>query len=331
MITKLSMNLFILYYGIAGHAVCDDGVMIDLSEMRSVQVDPERRRARVAGGATWRDVDRETQAFGLAVPGGLISNTGVAGLTLSGGIGWLRSRHGLSIDNLVSAEVVTADGRLLRASADENADLLWALKGGGGNFGVVTAFEFALHPVGPTLMFCAPLYPLSAGPGPIRFWRDFLADKTDDVGSIVEFSTIPSDPEYPEQYWGERIYTIAAVYAGDAGEGERLLQPLRELGDQVTDFSGQMSYCDIQQLFDALMPFGQYRAYWKSHYLSGLGDAAVDTDPRRQCEPAVAQHAVLDLELRRRDSPRCGGRLGLRRSIDAVHAVHRLGLGGARR
>jgi hypothetical protein len=125
-------------------------------------------------------------------------------------------------------------------------------------------------------MFCAPLYPLSAGPGPIRFWRDFLADRSDDVGSIVEFSTIPSDPEYPEQYWGERIYTIAAVYAGDAGEGERLLQPLRELGDQVADFSGQMSYCDIQQLFDALMPFGQYRAYWKRHYLSGLGDAAID-------------------------------------------------------
>jgi FAD/FMN-containing dehydrogenase len=263
-------------HNVAGHATCDDGVMIDLSAMRGVQVDPEQRRARVEGGALWRDVDRETQAFGLAVPGGLISDTGVAGLTLSGGIGWLRSRHGLSIDNLVAAEVVTADGRLLRANEGENADLLWALKGGGGNFGVVTAFEFALHPVGPTLMFCAPLYPLSAGAGPIRFWRDFLADKSDDVGSLIEFSTIPSDPDYPEQYWGERIYTVAAVYAGDADEGERLLQPLRELGDQVSDFSGQMSYCEIQQLFDTLMPFGQYRAYWKSHYLSGLGDAAID-------------------------------------------------------
>lgn len=263
-------------HSIAGLSAIDGGMLLDLAPMNGVQVDPEAKLARVQGGAVLADVDRETQAFGLAVPGGLISNTGVAGLTLSGGIGWLRSRHGLSIDNLVSAEVVTADGRLLRASADENADLLWALKGGGGNFGVVTAFEFALHPVGPTLMFCAPLYPLSAGPGPIRFWRDFLADRSDDVGSIVEFSTIPSDPEYPEQYWGERIYTIAAVYAGDAGEGERLLQPLRELGDQVADFSGQMSYCDIQQLFDALMPFGQYRAYWKSHYLSGLGDAAID-------------------------------------------------------
>ena len=172
--------------------------------MRAVRVDPGARRAWVQGGATWREVDRETQAFGLAVPGGLISDTGVAGLTLSGGIGWLRSRYGLSIDNLVAADVVTADGWLVHASATEHADLLWALKGGGGNFGVVTAFEFALHPVGPKLMFCAPLYPLSAGSAPIRFWRDFLADKSDDVASLVEFSTIPKDPAYPERFWGQR-------------------------------------------------------------------------------------------------------------------------------
>jgi FAD/FMN-containing dehydrogenase len=274
-------------HNVAGHAVCDDGVMIDLSSMRGVRVEEEQRRARVEGGALWRDVDRETQAFALAVPGGLISDTGVAGLTLSGGIGWLRSRHGLSIDNLVSAEVVIADGRVVRAGtrAGEDADLLWALKGGGGNFGVVTEFEFALHTVGPTLMFCAPLYPLAAGSGPIRFWRDFLADRNDDVGSVVEFSTIPHDPDYPEQYWGERIYTVAAVYAGDADEGERLLQPLRELGDPVIDFSGQMSYCDIQQLFDTLMPAGQYRAYWKSHFLSGLSDGAVESILEGNAEP----------------------------------------------
>ena len=263
-------------HNVAGHAVCDGGVMIDLSQMRGVRVDHETRRARVEGGAIWRDVDRETQAFGLAVPGGLISDTGVAGLTLSGGIGWLRSRYGLTVDSLVGADVVTADGRLVRASAEENADLLWALKGGGGNFGVVTAFEFALHEAGPKLMFCAPLYPLSAGGAPIRFWRDFLADKSNDVGSLIEFSTIPHDPDYPERYWGERIYTIAAVYAGDADDGERLLKPLRELGDLVADFSGQMAYCDIQQLFDTLIPFGRYRCYWKSHYLNGLGDDVID-------------------------------------------------------
>ena len=263
-------------HNVAGHAVGDDSVMVDMSAMRSVEVDPERRRAWVAGGATWADVDRATQAFGLATPGGLISDTGVAGLTLSGGIGWLRSRYGLCIDNLVSADVVTADGRLVHASPAENADLLWALKGGGGNFGVVTAFEFALHPVGPRVMFCAPIYPIETGPGPIRLWRDFLADKNDQVGSIIEFSTIPHDPGYPEAAWGKRVYTLAAAFAGDADEGERLLQPLRELGELVTDFSGQLDYCAMQQLFDSVIPFGQYRSYWKSRFLNSLDDGAID-------------------------------------------------------
>ena len=263
-------------HNVAGHAVGDDSVMIDLSAMRSVSVDPERRRARVAGGATWRDVDRATQAFGLATPGGLISDTGVAGLTLSGGIGWLRSRYGLCIDNLVAAEVVTADGRLVHATPDENADLLWALKGGGGNFGVVTTFEFELHAIGPSVMFAAPIYSIEAGAGPIRFWRDFLADKSDRIGSIIEFSTIPDDPAYPEGTWGKRVYTMAAVYAGDAAEGESVLQPLRELGEPVVDFSGRMDYVDVQQLFDTVIPFGQHRCYWKSRYLDGLGDDAID-------------------------------------------------------
>ena len=164
-------------HNVAGHAVADNSVMLDLSLMRSVRVDPKARRAQVEGGCTWGDVDRETQAFGLATPGGLISDTGVAGLTLAGGIGWLRCRHGLCIDNLVSLDVVTAEDKLVTASAEENPDLFWALKGGGGNFGVVVNFEFALHPFGPNAMFAAPIYPLSAGSGPIRFWRDFLADK----------------------------------------------------------------------------------------------------------------------------------------------------------
>ena len=264
-------------HNVAGHAVCDGGVMIDLSPMRGVRVDPERRRAWVEGGATWGDVDRATQAFGLATPGGLISDTGVAGLTLSGGIGWLRSRLGLCIDNLVAADVVTAEGHLIHASPEENADLLWALKGGGGNFGVVTTFEFALHPAGPTVMFCAPVYPIEAGSGPIRFWRDFLADKNDDIGSLVEFSTVAQDPAYPESAWGRRVYTIAGVYAGDAAAGERILRPLRELAQPLLDFSGQMSYCDLQKLFDTQTPFGQRRCYWKSIYLSALSDAIVDT------------------------------------------------------
>jgi FAD/FMN-containing dehydrogenase len=263
-------------HNVAGHAVGDGSVMIDLSKMRSVRVDAERRRAWVEGGANWGDVDRATQAFGLATPGGLISDTGVAGLTLSGGIGWLRSRHGLCIDNLASAEVVTADGRLVRASPEENADLLWALKGGGGNFGVVTTFEFMLHPVGPKVMFCAPIYSIEAGGGPIRFWRDFLRNKNDAVGSLVEFSTVPEDPTFPRDAWGKRVYTIAAAYAGAAAEGEALLQPLRKLAQPIADFSGHMDYCDMQKLFDTIMPFGQYRCYWKCHYLNGLGDDVID-------------------------------------------------------
>ena len=263
-------------HNVAGHAVCDRGVMIDLSLMRSVCVDPQARRARVEGGCTWGDVDRETQAFGLATPGGLISDTGVAGLTLAGGIGWLRSRYGLCIDNMVSADVVTADGRLITANDNENPDLYWALRGGGGNFGVVVSFEFALHPVGPTVMFAAPIYPLSAGPGPIRFWRDFLADKHGDIGSLVEFSTVPESEDFPEEYWGQRCYTVAAVYAGGPDEGEKVMQPLREQGALVTDFSGQMSYCEVQTLFDELIPAGQYRCYWKCHFLSDLPDELID-------------------------------------------------------
>ncbi len=263
-------------HNVAGHAVGAGSVMIDLSRMHDVRVDAQRGSAWVGGGATWGDVDHETQAFGLATPGGLISDTGVAGLTLSGGIGWLRSRHGLCIDNLVSADVVVANGSIVHASANENADLLWALKGGGGNFGVVTSFEFALHPVGPKVMFCAPIYPIEAGSGPIRFWRDFLADKNDRVGSLVEFSTVPHDAAFPTSAWGKRVYTIAAVYAGDAAEGEALLQPLREQGDLVADFSDQIDYCAVQKLFDTLIPFGGFRCYWKSHYLSGLGDNVID-------------------------------------------------------
>jgi FAD/FMN-containing dehydrogenase len=281
-------------HNVAGHAVCDGGLMIDLSLMRAVHVDPQTRRARVEGGATWGDVDRETQVHSLATPGGLISDTGVGGLTLAGGIGWLRSRHGLCIDNIVSADIVTADGRLVTASATRNPDLYWAIRGGGGNFGVVVSFEFVLHPVGPTVMFAAPIYPLSAGPGPIRFWRDFLADKHGDVGSLVEFSTVPDSEDYPAKYRGERCYTIAALYAGDASEGERLLQPLREQGELVTDFSGQMQYCDVQKLFDTLMPFGQYRTYFKSHYLAGLSDALID-EMLANADEAPSDHTLSSI------------------------------------
>lgn len=263
-------------HNVAGHAVGEGGVMIDLSNMRHVDIDAEKRVAIAEGGALWRDVDTASQAHGLATPGGLISDTGVGGLTLSGGIGWLRAQHGLSIDNLIAANVVTAGGNLMRASVDENPDLLWALKGGGGNFGVVVQFEFALHPIGPEVMFAAPIYALEDGPGPIRAWRDFLAKHSDTVGSLCEFSTAAKGEDYPEEYWGKRVFTLACVYNGDAAVGEALLQPLRELGPMVTDFSGRMNYGDVQQLFDTLMPAGDFRCYWKARYLTDLSDEMVD-------------------------------------------------------
>jgi FAD/FMN-containing dehydrogenase len=263
-------------HNVAGHAVGDGGLMIDLRHMRGVEVNVSRKTATVQGGALWADVDAATQAHGLATPGGLISETGVAGLTLSGGVGWLRSAHGLTIDNILAVDIVTANGALTRASASENADLFWAVRGGGGNFGVVVNFEFKLHPVGPTVMFAAPIYPLSAGAGPIRFWRDFLADKSDVVGSLCEFSTVAAGADYPQAFWGTRCYTLAAVYAGDAAQGERVLQPLRELGPMVADFSAQMPYRDVQKLFDPLFPSGEFRCYWKSHLLTQLTDQAID-------------------------------------------------------
>lgn len=262
-------------HNVAGHAVCDGGVMIDLSLMRGIEVDANTRVAKVEGGALWRDVDAATQVHGLATPGGLISDTGVAGLTLSGGVGWLRAQHGLSIDNLVGANVVTANGELVHTSVDENPELLWALQGGGGNFGVVVLFEFALHPIGPEVMFAGPIYLVEDGPGPIRAWRDFLANNGDRVASLCEFSTAGGE-EFAEEHWGKRVFTLACVYDGDAGEGEALLKPLRELGEMSADFSGRMNYCDVQQLFDALMPAGDFRCYWKARYLTDLSDEMID-------------------------------------------------------
>jgi len=199
--------------------------MIDLSCMRAVRVDPGARRAWVQGGATWGDVDCETTAFGLATPGGLISTTGVGGLTLSGGVGWLRGTAGLYVDNVVSADVVTTDGRLLRVSETENPDLYWAIRGGGGNFGIVVSFEFRLQPIEPTLMFCAAVYPEARAAELLSLWRDFMIAAPERVSSLAEFSTIPDDPEYPEEARARRVLALAAVYDGPADEGEAVTAP----------------------------------------------------------------------------------------------------------
>jgi FAD/FMN-containing dehydrogenase len=263
-------------HNVAGYAVCDGGLMIDLSLMNAVRVDPALDRAFVEGGATWADVDSATTPFDRATPGGLISATGVAGLTLSGGIGWLRGRHGLAADNLLAADLVTAQGRLVRASSNENPELLWALKGGGGNFGVVTNFEFKLHPVDPELFFCGPAYPEERANEIIRLWRDFMLSAPERLSGLAEFSTIPKDEAYPKEAWGRRVISLAHVYDGPADEGERVVAPLRSFGAPLVDFSGRMSYRAIQTLYDALFPKGRDRCYWKSTYLKSLGDDVIE-------------------------------------------------------
>ena len=255
----------------AGYAVCDGGLMIDLSLMRSVRVDPEARRAWVHGGATWGDVDHETTAFGLATPGGVVSMTGVGGLTLSGGIGWLRQTHGLCVDNIASVDIVTADSRLLHADDVSHPELFWALRGGGGNFGVVTSFEFRLHPIAPQLMFCAPLYPEADAARVIAAWRDFMATAPERFCSLVEFSSIPDSDDYPPETRGARVLAVAGVYDGPADEGEAVIRPLRALGSPVLDFSGPMPYSAIQSLYDSLFPKGRGRSYFKSMYLEWFG------------------------------------------------------------
>jgi FAD/FMN-containing dehydrogenase len=262
-------------HNVAGYAVCAGGLMIDLSLMNGVRVDPSLERVYVEGGATWLDVDAATTPLGRATPGGLISATGVAGLTLSGGIGWLRGRHGLACDNLTAADVVTADGRLIRASESENPDLLWALRGGGGNFGIVTSFEFAIHPVEPELMFCGPAYPEERADEIIPLWRDYMKTAPDRLSGLAEFSTVPSDASIPENAWGRRVVALAHVYDGSADEGERVVAPLRNFGDPLVDFSGRMPYRTIQTLYDALFPKGRDRCYWKSTYLKGLDSAVI--------------------------------------------------------
>jgi len=262
-------------HNVAGYAVCDGGLMIDLSLMNAVRVAPTLDHANIEGGATWGDVDAATTPFGRATPGGLISATGVAGLSLSGGIGWLRGTHGLSCDNIIAADVGLADGRLVRASTSENPDLLWALKGGGGNFGVVVNFEFRLHPVAAETMFCAPIYAEERAAEILPKWRDYMAAAPDEVSGLAEFSTIPNDPAYPENTWGRRVVALATVYDGPADKGERITMPLREFGEMLLDFSGAMPYRTLQTLYDALFPKGRDRCYWKSTYLTGLDDRII--------------------------------------------------------
>ncbi len=262
-------------HNVAGTAVCDDGIVIDLSAMRAVWVDPRTRTARVQGGALWSDVDHETQAHGLATTGGIVSHTGVAGLTLGGGIGWLMRKHGLTADNLLSADVVTADGEFIRASEDEHSDLFWALRGGGGNFGIVTSFEFALHPVGPTVLAGPVFWAADDTADVLRFYRNFARDAPDELGTVIRFGTIPPLPAVPEELHWRPAVAINACYAGPVDEGERVLRPLSEHGTPLLDLVSPKPYLAHQGGLDSTVLHG-WHYYWKSTDLPELSDDLID-------------------------------------------------------
>jgi len=238
-------------HSLPGFSTTDGGLVIDLSSMRGVKVDTDGRRAIVEGGATWADVDQATQAAGLAVTGGLVSSTGVGGFTLGGGIGWLTRRYGLASDNLIGAEIVTADGSIVRASESENADLLWGLRGGGGNFGVVTSFEFRLFPVGPMILGGPVFYPGEQVPAVLRSWRDATAAMPDDLTTLVSLGSAPPIPPIPESWHGKPVATVVAGFAGAIAAGQAPAAPLRKLGDPIVDLLGEMPYLVLQTLVDA--------------------------------------------------------------------------------
>jgi FAD/FMN-containing dehydrogenase len=259
-------------HSVAGMCLCD-GVVIDVGGLKDVVVDPERKTARVGAGVTWSEFDRATQEHGLATTGGRVSTTGVAGLTLGGGSGWLERSYGLSCDNVLAFELVTANGEQVRASADENPELFWALRGGGGNFGVVTAFEFRLHEVGPTLLAGLAAYDPADGPELIRAFRDFHRSGNEAAGLGVGFLTAPPEPFIPEEWQGRMIAAIVGCWNGPVDEGERALRPLLETREAIVDLFGPMPYADFQCMIDD--PPG-LRNYWTAEYLSELPDEAVD-------------------------------------------------------
>jgi FAD/FMN-containing dehydrogenase len=282
-------------HNIAGNAVADDALMIDCSRMKQVIVDPHTRLARVEPGVTLAEFDAEAQRFGLATPLGINSTTGVAGLTLGGGFGWLTRKFGLTIDNLVSAEIVTADGQLRQVSQREHADLFWAIRGGGGNFGVVTSFEFRLHEVGPEVLAGLIVHPFEDARAVVDQYRRFVAATPDELSCWLVFRQAPPLPFLPALWHGREVLVIAAVYAGDLAEGQRVLAPLRALGSPIADVIGPTPYAAFQQAFDPLLTPGA-RNYWKSHDMQQVSDGARDTIieyvsklPTSQCEIFLGQ------------------------------------------
>jgi FAD/FMN-containing dehydrogenase len=282
-------------HNVAGFGTIDAGIVLDLSLLRSVQVDPEERLAVAGGGVTLGDLDRATQLHGLAAPVGVVSDTGVAGLTLSGGLGWLRRKHGLSVDNLVAAEVVTADGEVRRAAEDGegDADLLWALRGGGGNLGVVTSLTFRLFPVGPDVWVTFVLYPLEAAQDVLLAHDAFMRDAPEELAPIAVLGRVPAADPFPAEVHHAPFAAILAPFAGPPEEGEAATAPLRALGEPLADLSGPMPWVEVQRILDEDYPAGG-RYYWKSANLAGLDAATVETLVEH-ARRAPSDHSTIDL------------------------------------
>ncbi|EGQ8097499.1 FAD-linked oxidase [Vibrio parahaemolyticus] len=281
-------------HNIAGNAVCDNGVMIDLSLLTQVRVDENAKRAFVEPGCTLGDLDEATQKYGLATPVGINSTTGIAGLTLGGGFGWLSRKYGMTIDNLVSANVVTADGRQLLASEIENEDLFWALRGGGGNFGIVTQFEFQLHPVGPEVLSGLIVFPFEQAKSVITQFAKFTESAPEELSVWMVSRKAPPLPFLPESVHGKEVVVLAICYAGDPSEGEKLIEPLRDFGDAHGEHVGVQPFAAWQQAFDPLLTPGA-RNYWKSHNFNSLSEGVIDAAieyagklPSPQCEIFIA-------------------------------------------
>lgn len=256
-------------HNVTGRASVEGGLMIDLSLMKAITVDVTTQRAIAQGGVTWGEFNRATQEHGLATTGGVISTTGIAGLTLGGGYGYLAGKHGLATDNLVAATVVTADGKTIRASDSENPDLYWALRGGGGNFGVVSSLEYSLHPVGPAIMAGAIAWPLAQADAVLRFYREFTASPSDELTCIAGVGHAPDGS-------GAKVAILGAAYFGAMGDGERMLRPIKQLGSPLFDMIQPTTYCDLNSIFDVAYPKGMLY-YWKSNFLATLDDSVIDT------------------------------------------------------
>jgi FAD/FMN-containing dehydrogenase len=262
-------------HNVAGFSMCDDGIVIDLSAMKGIHVNSKMRTARVEPGVTWAELSRELQVFNLAATGGFVGTTGVAGLTLGGGLGWMVRKHGCALDNLLSADVVTARGEVVTASSTENPDLFWGLRGGGGNFGIVTSFEFQVHPAG-TVLAGLVLHPASKGREALRFWREYERTAGEEMSNGVVIFNAPAELPVPNELRREALVAIAGVCVGSIDEAQKALRPLREFGPPVADLYQPMPYSAAQTMADFLWPRGLY-AYWKSSFLTSLSDGVIDT------------------------------------------------------